>query len=131
MAVRRQRDARFESHLFEFSAALVMEQRVNHRVVGHEQIRPAIEIVIRNAHTHAFSRVRAKSPFRGNVAERSVAVVEEELVGCRLVKVWMAIVADAGLNIASGLGSDIPGEVIEDEQIEQAVVVDIEPGSAN
>ncbi len=43
-----------EGDLFEFAAGVV-EQKVVERVVGDEDIGPAVEVVIRHADAHAFS----------------------------------------------------------------------------
>jgi len=100
-------------------------------VVGDEDIHPAVEIVIGDAGAHAFAEMGADAGFGGDIPEGSVAVVQEELVRGGLVELGMAVIELAGRGFAGRLGVDVPGEVVDHEEVEEAVVVDIHPGSGD
>ena len=72
-----QRHAGIERHLLKLAAALVMEERIVHLVVGDEDIHEAIQIVIRDSHAHALAGVRAYAGFRRDVAESPISIVQE------------------------------------------------------
>ena len=46
-------------------------------VVGDEDIHPAIQVEIRDAYSHALTRMGADSAFRRDIFEGSVALIEE------------------------------------------------------
>src|SRR5271165_5264301 len=72
----------------------------------------------------------ANAPLFRNVAKGSVAVVQEELIRLPLVELRMAVVS-CPTKSAQRLGGVRPLHVIDDEKIEQAVVVHVDPGSRN
>ena len=73
--------------------------------------------------------MRGDSGSDGHVGERAVAVVVIEPVGQRLVEARMAIGANAASGVAAeGLGRRVPLHVVDDEQIQAAVVVVVDPG---
>ena len=74
--------------------------------------------------------MRADTRFGGNVGERSVAIVQEELVGERFVELGMTVFR-LTVRLAVRLSVDVPTHVIHDKKIEKAVVVYIDPSSAN
>ena len=70
--------------------------------------------------------MRAKAGFDGSVTKRPIAVVEEQLVGSRLVHFGMAVLA-MSVAFANRLVIDIPLQIIDDDQIQQAIVIDVDP----
>jgi hypothetical protein len=68
------------------------------------------------------------APLFGNVLEGSVPLIEEYLVGLALVIAGMAVVRNsAGAASAERLVRVAPLQVIDDDEIEESVVVYIDP----
>ena len=122
-------DVSLECHFFEFVAEVV-EQKSVLRVIGHEEIRLAIEIVVGHSDAHAFADMIANAPFTGNIFESAVALVEKKLIGKTLVVARMAVFGHT-LDHALGNIRVSPLQIVDDEQIEQAIVVDVDPHGGN
>jgi len=118
LPVFRQRHPGFESGLHKFAVARVAEKRVVHLIIGDEDVHPAVQLKIRDPHAHSFSRMAADSGLRGSVAERAIAVVQEQLVGSRFIEFGMAIVEAARLCFTWLFRFDIPGQVVDYEKIQ-------------
>ncbi len=113
--------------LLEPLPAQVVEQQVRAVVVGHEDIDKAVAVVIRNGHAHAAAEVLRDSRLGRDVRERAVAVVAVERVRERLVVFRIAVGAQLA-GQAYRVLVHFPLAVVRDEQIEQAVVVVVQPG---
>jgi hypothetical protein len=99
-------------------AALVVEQEIAHGVIGHENVRASVVIVVCYDHAHALPDVRGNAARHGYVRECTVAVVVIERVGQALVILGVAVSAIARLGQAAiGLRGRIPFAVIGDKQI--------------
>ncbi len=68
----------------------------------------------------------AEAPFFRNVLKCAVAFVQKKLVGLAFVELRTAVVGDAP-DRAQRLVRVCPLHVIDDEEIEQAVVVHVDP----
>src|SRR6266446_4313360 len=69
---------------------------------------------------------------RRDVAERSVAVVPEQLIRERRVVFRMAVGPMTGRTLAAKrLALGLPGAVVHDEQIQPAVAIEIEPSGVD
>ena len=112
-----QRRIGLKSDLFELVAEVV-EEKVVFGVVGDEEVRLAIEIVVGNANAHALSDVVADAPFLGHILERAIPLVEEQLVGRAFVEARVAVFRNA-LDHAEGLVGVVPLHVIDNKEIEQ------------
>ena len=66
-----------------------MKERVIGRVVGDEEIRPPVEIVIGHSNAHAFADVVAHPPLFRHILKCAVALVQEKLVGLAFIKFRM------------------------------------------
>jgi hypothetical protein len=126
-----ERDVGVESDFLKLSPTLIVEQRIIHLVIGDEDVHPSVQVEIRDARAHAFSRMSANAGLGGNVPERSVAVVEEELIGGGPVEKRVAVIIHALGHLASPFGGDVPGHVVDYEEVEQPVVVYIQPRAAH
>src|SRR6266513_1876733 len=93
--------ARFEPLLIELSVVFVDEEKVGDRVVGHEEIHPAVVVDIRGNDTPGFSQRLGDAGFLADVGERTVPVVVEEPARCRRVDTRDAIEAFSGLVVAT------------------------------
>src|SRR5439155_18259669 len=90
---------------------------------------PAVLVDVADGCAHAFSEMAPDLRLRRDVAERSVAVVPEQLIRERRVLSRMAVGPTTGRTLAAKrLTRGIPGAVIHDEQIQPAVSIEIEPG---
>ena len=121
-----QGDALCESNFFE-SGSGVVEQEVIRGVVGDEEIRPSIEIVVGDAYAHPLANQVAKPPFLGYIFKRAIATIQEQLVRLALVKLRAAVIVGSGRS-AEMFGFRVPLQVVHDEKIEQAIIVHIDPG---
>src|SRR5207247_6385988 len=82
--------------------------------------------------SHTLSRMMPDARIDRHVAECSVAIVSEQLIGERRVMPRMAIRAQAWRLLAAvRLARGIPHAVIHDEQIEPAVAIEVEPGAVD
>src|SRR5579864_5065967 len=72
----------------------------------------------------------AETRFCRGIAKSPVAFVDEQLVRSRLVHLGMAVVvvAEAGTD---GFVIEIPFQIVDDDEIEQSVVVDVNPGGGD
>ena len=107
-----------------------MKQKSVLCVVGHEEIGLAIEIVISHSRAHALADVIAYSPLLRDIFEGAITLVEKELVRQSLVVAGMAVLRDA-LNHALGNIRIGPLQIVDDEQIEQSVIVHVDPYCGN
>ena len=78
LAVARHRDARREADLGEAAAALVVEEEVRHRVVGHEHVGQPVVVVVADGHAEAVADVRGDAGGGADVGEDALAVVAVE-----------------------------------------------------
>src|SRR5690348_14251845 len=70
--------------------------------------------------------MRANARLLGNISKLAIAVIQEEPAGGLAVKLGVAILRLA-LVSAIGFLLAVPRDVIDDEQIEQSIVVDVDP----
>ena len=113
--------------VFERAVALVAVELVGLRVVGDQQIRPAIAIVIEHGDAQRFGRGVEDAALGGDVFERAIAAIAKQPAGGAVISLRRAV----GLVLAVHAAEDVvlrrPLHVVADEQIEQAVAIVIEP----
>ena len=126
-AVGAEGDAGLDADLLEGAVALVAIELVGLRVVGDDQIRPAVLIVVEHRHAERFRARVEDAARRGDVLERPVAAVAKEPAGVAAVGLGRAI----RLLLAVGAAEDVvlgrPLDVVADEEVEQAVAIEVEP----
>ena len=92
-----------------------------------EQIGPAVAIVIEHRDAQRFRGGIEDAALRGDIFERAVAAIAEQPAGVAVIRLGRAV----GLVLAVQAAEDIvlrrPLDVIADEQVEQAVAIEIEP----
>src|SRR5439155_1721751 len=122
-------DAGAQGSFFPFSPAAIQEQPVRQRVVGYEEVHPAIAVDVRGHHSQGLALHLPDDCLMANLAESPVTVVMVEQAGQRL---------ELGLQAIKTLASEIETlvtrvcrviDVVADEQVEPAVIVIVEPGS--
>src|SRR5439155_15582882 len=110
---------------------IVVKKKVGHRVVGDENVLPAVIVVVEGHHAQPVAGLQAHSRGLADVRERAIAVVVIEGGGLPLVNVRMAVAAIAGLAFsAPEVVVRRPVHVIGDYEIESSIVVIIEPSRA-
>ena len=108
----------------------VVEELIRGVVVGHEDVRITIAIVIGDRHTHTATDARRNARLSGDVSERAVPIVAVKRIGQGFAVAWIANDSSAVLSIreARALRLRVPPAVIRDEEIKQTVVVVVQPG---
>jgi hypothetical protein len=131
IAIGRVGNAGSDGDLFEFFSADIAEEKVGHGVVGDKGIEKAVAIEVSEGNAHAFAEKGVDAGFMRDVGERSVAVIAIEAVMQRQVEVGMAVGSQALFESAVRIFVDFPMAVVHDEQVEQPVVVVVEPARAD
>ena len=104
-----------------------MVQLVRLGVVGHEQVRPAVVVIVEHGDSERFRAGVEDAGVRRDVFERAVAAVVEEPAGLAAIRFRGAVLLLLSVDRAENVQLGRPLHVIADEQIEQAVAVVIEP----
>ena len=110
---------------------IVEEQKIRPRVVRDGDVCPAVVVEVREHHTHTFGFGLADTGSIAHVGEGTVMVVMEELCFLPLVVVWMTVGAVARPVLsAPGIILRTPFDVVADHEVQEAVLVVVEPASA-
>ena len=127
LAVLAEGDAGLQRHVLERAVAQIPIQLVRLRVVGDEEIGPAVLVVVDHRHAERFRAGVEDAARGGDVLERAVAAVTEQPAGLAAIRLRRAV----GLLLAVEAAEDVvlrrPPDVVADEQIEQAVAIEVEP----
>src|ERR1041385_743168 len=107
-----------------------MKEKVKQLVVGDENVWQSVAIIIGYAYSHALSQFGADSGGRGDIRECPVAFIQEQLIGKFLIEFGMTVLRLIS-EPAVGFLSPLPLQVVDDKEIEQAVIIYIHPGSAH
>ena len=104
-----------------------MEEHVRGVVVGHEDVREAVTIVVGKGDAHSLPADLADARGRRHVREGPVPVVVVKRVGKRGVILGMTVGAHVRVGPAEGVFVDLPFAVVRYEQVQAAVVIVVEP----
>ena len=109
------------------AVAQVAIELVGLRVVGDEEVGPAVLVVVEQRDAERL-RARVEDAARGgDVLEGAVAAVAEQPAGVAAVRLGRAV----GLLLAVEAAEDVvlgrPLDVVADEEIEQAVAIEVDP----
>ena len=127
LAVFAERHARLERHVLERAVPQVAIQLVRLRVVGHEDVGPAVLIVIEQRDAERL-RARVEDAARGgDVLERAVAAVAEQPAGLTPIGFGRAVGLLLAVEAAEHVVLRRPPHVVADEQIEEAVAIEVDP----
>jgi hypothetical protein len=125
-----ERHARRHPDLAEGAVAVVVEELVRLRVVGHEEVGPAVAVVVQHRHAERLRR-RLMDPGRlRHVLERAVAAVLVEGGALALVGLRRAVALRLAVERAVEVLRRRPLDVVGNEEIEAAVAVVVEEGGA-
>jgi hypothetical protein len=125
--VRSQSHAGFQRAFSKSTIAIIMEQILLHAVVGDENVREAVAIIVCERDTERFALLGRKArPFR-DVLECAVSTVVEELASCSGKNTRRAV----GISVAAAdfVVVGVPVHVASDKQVKMSVVVVIEEAS--
>ena len=120
-----------DGNLFKLLSANVAEEEVGHGVVGYEGREKAAAVDIGEGHCHALAEESVDAGFVRDVSECAVAIIAIESVVQRQVKIGMAVGAQALFERAEGILVDLPMAVVDDKEIEQSIVVVVEPARSD
>src|ERR1043166_1528524 len=135
LAIGAVRRAGFNRNVREGAVSIVPVQRRRGRIIGHVNVGPAIVVEIRHEHTETVGPGRFPDPgLFGDVGESAVTVVVEQDVLAAVESRWSARHPDALVETVSRFrnrhGLRIEVDVVGDKEIELAVLVVIEEGTA-
>src|SRR4029077_19476186 len=118
---------RRQTHFFKRAITLVVVEELDHGVVGDKEIDVAIAIVVRQRNAESFASLR-KANFLGDFGEMAVSIIVVDQGRNRLEDVGMAIGAVAFFVLAAPDVFKIPLNVSQNDEIEQAIAIQIDPG---
>src|SRR5690349_25042154 len=109
-----------------------MEEEVRQIIVCDEDIRESVAIVVREGNAHSPPYVPGNPSLFGNVFKCSIAIIVVKLIRNAFKILRMTVHSDVSTGItAVPIEFGCPLSVIHNEQIEQAVVIVIEPTRSN
>jgi hypothetical protein len=120
-----------DRNLFELLSANVAEEEIGHGVVSDEGIEKSVAVDIGEAHSHAFAEKGVDPGLVRDIRERSVAIIPMKRIVQRRVQVGMAVGTKPLFERAVGVFVDLPMAVVDYKEIEQPVVVVVEPTRAD
>src|SRR5580700_11567054 len=124
-------NASLEANLFELLSTQIMEEEVARRVVGHEDIQKAIAIEVSKGNAHAFAHSRGNSRLLRNVRKSTISIVSVKCIVEWRVILGMAVAAHIAVQRADRILIHFPLAVIDNEEVEQTVIVIVEPPGAH
>ncbi len=119
-------NAQRQALLLEGPIAFIDEKEVVLGVVGDKDVLPAIVVEIGDGDSHTFARRSAETGFLGDIFELAVPEVVIQPEGTLVETPRIAVIFIA-LGGAAEVGLRSPDCVVGDDQIEQAIVVVVEP----
>src|SRR5258708_6670604 len=109
--------------------AVVLPDKIGHAIVAHDDVRIAVIVVVGTDDTHARSRVRSDARLAADIGESAVPVVVKEGGGNGSVDRGPDV-GGVAIEISGLMLDDGEVDVIGDEKVEFAIVVDVHKASA-
>jgi hypothetical protein len=107
-----------------------VKQDIRHAVVGHEDVRPRVVVVVGDDHPEPVSAERADTRLAADVCKRPLAVVAVHHVRKRREDERVTVGSRVQSCVAAvGVVCGVGGDVVRDEQVEIAVLVEIREGA--
>ena len=120
-------DAGFHGDVLECAIALIAIELVGLRVVGYEQIGPAVAIVIEHGDAQRFRAGVKDAALGSDVLKSSIAAIVKKPASLAAVGFRRAVGFVFSVEAAENVVLGRPLHVIADEKIEQAVAIVVEP----
>ena len=111
------------------AVSLVVIEKLDHGIIGDEEIDVAIAIIVGDGHAKSLSRL-AKADLLRDLGEGPVLIIVIDERGNRLEEVGMAIRAVAFFVFAAPDVVEIPIQIAKDDQIQKPVAIQIDPRRA-
>ena len=127
LAVGAERQPGFDGDVLERAVAQVAIELVRLRVVGDEQIGPAVLVVVEHRDAERFRAGVEDAARRRDVFEGAVAAVAKQPAGVAAIRLRRAVRLLLAVEAAEHVVLGRPLDVVADEQIEQAVAIEVEP----
>src|SRR5713226_8642701 len=124
LAIGGERGARFESALRERAVAVVVEEELLHAVVGDEDVREAVVVIVGEGHAKSAALLGGDAGFLANVLESAVAAIAIEKVS-RWGKFARRAIGSPGPTAGLAVPG-VPFHVTGHKEIEMAVIVEVE-----
>src|SRR5262249_17760766 len=115
--------------LFKSAIAFVVVEEFDHGIVGNEEIDATIAIVIGDSKAEALAGL-GEAKFGSGFGEGAVAIVVVDERGDWLEEIRMAVGTVAFFVLAAPDVIEVPFDVAEDDEIEVAIGVEIDPSGA-
>ena len=116
-----------EADLFEGAVALVAVEVFEHGVVGDGDVDFAVAVEVGDGDAEAFAGF-VEADFCGDFGEVAIAVVVEDEGRDGLEGVGVAVGAVAFAMLATEDVVEVPLHVAEDDEVEEAIVIEVDPG---
>ncbi len=122
----------FDRCILECAVVLVAIELVGLGVVGHEQIGPAIVVVVEQGDSQRLGTAVEDSARRGDIFERAVAPIVKQPAGGSAIRFRRAVRLVLSVEAAEDVAFRRPLHVVADKKIEQPIAIVVEPqcGSA-
>ncbi len=127
-----ERDAGQQGRLLEGAVLAVVQQEARELVVGDVHVQEAVAVVVGEGEPHAPALDLPQARFHGHVLERAVPAVVVQGQGHGREPLRMAVHANAARRVpAEAVHLGRPHRVVDDQEVEPAVVVVVEPAAAD
>ena len=126
-SVRAERQPRLDRHILEFSVSQIPVQLVRLRIVRHQQIRPAVVVVIEHRHAQRFRAAVENSARRRHIFKRAVAAIVKQPARVPAIRFRRAIRFVRPIQAAKNIVLRRPAHVVAHKQIQQSVAIVVEP----
>ena len=127
LSFRAEREPGLDGDVLERAVSQIAIELVRLRVVGDEQIRPAVLIGVDHRHAERLRAGVEHAARRRHVLEGAVAAIAEQPAGVSPIGLRRAVRLLLAVEAAEHIVLRGPLDVIADEQVEQTVAVEIEP----
>ena len=105
----------FHRDIFEFSVVQIAIEFVGLRIVGHQQVRPAVLIVIKHRHAERFRAAVENPAAGGDILKRSVAAIVKQPASIAAIGFRRAIRFVHAIQAAENIVLRRPAHVVADE----------------
>ncbi len=97
------------------------------RIISHQQIGPAIAIIVEHGYTEGLRTAVENSAGGGDILKGSIAAIAKQPAGLAAIGLRRAIGLVLAVEAAKHIVLGRPLDVIADKQVQQSVAVEIKP----
>src|SRR5208282_2292775 len=114
-------------YVLERTVTLIAIELIGLGIIGHEQVRPAIVIVVEHGYAQGLRAAVENSAGGGDILKGSIAVIVKQPAGFSAVGFGRAIRFVPAVETAKHIVLGRPLDVVADKQVQQSVAVEIKP----